>query len=107
MITFVFDILWRQTDRHLRTINLKSNFCLFILFDISLYQVQAAENFDKTFLVENSCVRELVHVFKTVLKMVDNKVDMNSDGDSYNSLTTNDPKNVQELTQYVSLNLFN
>lgn len=34
--------------------------------------------------------------------MVDNKVDMNSDGDSYNSLTTNDPKNVQELTQYVS-----
>lgn len=34
--------------------------------------------------------------------MVDSKVEMNSDGDSYNSLTTNDPKNVQELTQYVS-----
>lgn len=32
--------------------------------------------------------------------MVDNKVEMNSDGDSYNSLN-NDPKNVQELTQYV------
>lgn len=37
--------------------------------------------------------------------MVDNKVEMNSDADSYNSLTTNDPKNVQELTQYVSMTL--
>lgn len=38
--------------------------------------------------------------------MVDSKVDMSSDGDSYNSLTTNDPKNVQELTQYVSVPVF-
>lgn len=38
--------------------------------------------------------------------MVDSKVEMNSDGDSYNSLTTNDPKNVQELTQYVSTYFF-
>lgn len=32
--------------------------------------------------------------------MVDSKVEMNSDVDNFNSLT-NDPKNVQELTQYV------
>lgn len=40
--------------------------------------------------------------------MVDDKVEMNNDNDSetYTSLSTNDPKNVQELTQYVSLVYF-
>lgn len=35
--------------------------------------------------------------------MVDDKVEMNNDSDnSYTTANTNDPKNVQELTQYVS-----
>lgn len=35
--------------------------------------------------------------------MVDDKVEMNNDTDSYNTANTSDPKDVQELTQYVSL----
>lgn len=34
--------------------------------------------------------------------MVDDKVEMNNDSESYTSANTNDPKDVQELTQYVS-----
>lgn len=34
--------------------------------------------------------------------MVDDKVEMNNDTESFTSANTNDPKNVQELTQYVS-----
>lgn len=33
--------------------------------------------------------------------MVDDKVEMNNDSESYTSANTNDPKDVQELTQYV------
>lgn len=43
--------------------------------------------------------------------MVDSKVEMNNDSESYASVVnTNDPKNVQELTEYVrisNLNNFN
>lgn len=34
--------------------------------------------------------------------MVDDKVEMNNDSDNYTIANTNEPKNVQELTQYVS-----
>lgn len=34
--------------------------------------------------------------------MVDDKVEMNNEADNYTAVATNDPKNVQELTQYVS-----
>lgn len=37
--------------------------------------------------------------------MVDDKIEMNNDSESYVTANTNDPKNVQELTQYVSLSL--
>lgn len=37
--------------------------------------------------------------------MVDDKVEMNNETESYSSINTNDPKNVQELTQYVSLEI--
>lgn len=33
--------------------------------------------------------------------MVDDKVEMNNDSETYSTASTNDPKNVQELTQYV------
>lgn len=35
--------------------------------------------------------------------MVDDKVEMNNDSENYTTANINDPKNVQELTQYVSL----
>ncbi|XP_017782127.1 PREDICTED: heat shock factor-binding protein 1 isoform X2 [Nicrophorus vespilloides] len=35
--------------------------------------------------------------------MVDNKVEMSDDGENFVTATTNDPKNVQELTQYTLL----
>lgn len=34
--------------------------------------------------------------------MVDEKIEMNNDTETYTTANTNDPKNVQELTQYVS-----
>lgn len=34
--------------------------------------------------------------------MVDDKVEMNNDSETFTTANTNDPKNVQELTQYVS-----
>lgn len=34
--------------------------------------------------------------------MVDDKVEMNNDSENYATANSNDPKNVQELTQYVS-----
>lgn len=34
--------------------------------------------------------------------MVDEKLEMNNDGENYAVATNSDPKNVQELTQYVS-----
>jgi hypothetical protein len=34
--------------------------------------------------------------------MVDDKVEMNNDTETFTATNTNDPKNVQELTQYVS-----
>lgn len=34
--------------------------------------------------------------------MVDDKIEMNNDSDAYATANPNDPKNVQELTQYVS-----
>lgn len=35
--------------------------------------------------------------------MVDDKIEMNNDTENYATANTNDPKNVQELTQYVSI----
>lgn len=35
--------------------------------------------------------------------MVDDKEEMNNDTENFTVATTNDPKNVQELTQYVSI----
>lgn len=37
--------------------------------------------------------------------MVDDKVEMNNEAEDYSSANTNDPKNVQELTQYVKKSL--
>lgn len=37
--------------------------------------------------------------------MVDDKVEMNNEVDNYSSVT-NDPKNMQELTQYVRIYIF-
>lgn len=34
--------------------------------------------------------------------MVDDKVEMNNDSETFTTANPNDPKNVQELTQYVS-----
>lgn len=34
--------------------------------------------------------------------MVDEKAEMNNDSENYSTANSNDPKNVQELTQYVS-----
>lgn len=68
------------------------------------YLVQKVTSFDKT--IENKSLFipvVLVYVFWLILVMVDDKVEMNNETESYSSINTNDPKNVQELTQYVSL----
>lgn len=38
--------------------------------------------------------------------MVDDKVEMNNDSENYTTANTNDPKDVQELTQYASFSFY-
>lgn len=60
------------------------------------------EEFEISIKLLTIVFKQKIDNFPFPRSMVDDKVEMNNDSDNYTTANTTDPKNVQELTQYVS-----
>ncbi|KRT78942.1 hypothetical protein AMK59_6659, partial [Oryctes borbonicus] len=102
--TFYLDAICILKDKIVKRLSKHANFVpgisVALNTDPTSYLMRLRSTITKTNQPNSLFYRHFPY-FPTYSAMVDDKVEMNNDSEAYATANTNDPKNVQELTQYV------